>query len=388
MKLHWWGLAGMPAVVAVVLAGCAPAAAPSPPAASAPTGQPAPAAPPVAAAPAAATSAPAAATSVPAAAATSAPAAAQAAPVTLTLYNAQHEDLVTAMVTGFTQSSGIKVDIRSGKDFELANQIVQEGGSSPADVFVTENSPAMQVVQDKGLFAPVDKTTLAQVPPQFAPSTADWVGVAARATVLVYNPSMISAEQLPKSIMNLSESDWKDRVGVAATGADFQAIVSAVLAIEGTDATADWLKGLKSNARIYSGNGAVMKAVNTGEIPAGVIYHYYWYKDRAESGANSSNTELYFFPDQDPGGFVSVSGLGALKSSKHPREAQMLLQYMTGAAGQKVLADSTALEYTVNSSVPANPKLKPLSELSPPNVDTAKLNGPQVIQLMQDAGLL
>jgi len=43
---------------------------------------------------------------------------------------------------------------------------------------------------------------------------------------------------------------------------------------------------------------------------------------------------------------------------------------------------------SVNSSVPANPKLKPLGELSPPNVDTAKLNGPQVIQLMQAAGLL
>ena len=39
-----------------------------------------------------------------------------------------------------------------------------------------------------------------------------------------------------------------------------------------------------------------MKAVNAGEIPAGVIYHYYWYKDRAESGANSANTELHLFP--------------------------------------------------------------------------------------------
>jgi iron(III) transport system substrate-binding protein len=118
-----------------------------------------------------------------------------------------------------------------------------------------------------------------------------------------------------------------------------------------------------------------------------VIYHYYWFKDRAESGANSSNTELYFFPNQDPGGFVSVSGMGVLKSSQHPREAQQLLQYMTGLAGQQILADSTALEYTVNPAVPANPQLKPFAE-SMPDVDTAKLNGPEVIQLMQDAGLL
>jgi iron(III) transport system substrate-binding protein len=77
-----------------------------------------------------------------------------------------------------------------------------------------------------------------------------------------------------------------------------------------------------------------------------------------------------------------------LKSSKHPREAQLLLQYMTGKAGQQILADSTALEYTVNSAVPSNSRLKPLSELSIPEVDITKLNGPQVIELMQEAGLL
>jgi iron(III) transport system substrate-binding protein len=307
---------------------------------------------------------------------------------TLTLYNAQHEDLVTAMVNGFTRQTGIKVNIRSGKDFELANQIVQEGSASPADVFITENSPAMQVVQEKGLFATVDQATIDQLPPRFVPATHDWVGVAARATVLVYNAKLLSSDELPRSIMDLSGPAWKDRVAIAPSGADFQAIVSAVVAIKGDDAAADWLRGLKTNGRVYNGNGAVMKAVDSGDVPAGIIYHYYWYKDRAESGANSSNAELYFFPNQDPGGFVSVSGLGTLKSSQHPREAQMLLQYMTGLDGQKVLAESTALEYTVNPKVPANPRLKPLGELSIPDVDSARLNGPEVIQLMQQAGLL
>ena len=46
-----------------------------------------------------------------------------------------------------------------------------------------------------------------------------------------------------------------------------------------------------------------MKAVNDGEIAVGVIYHYYWYQDQAESGANSSNTKLHFFGNQDPGAF-------------------------------------------------------------------------------------
>ncbi|WP_433500110.1 iron ABC transporter substrate-binding protein [Sphaerimonospora sp. CA-214678] len=307
---------------------------------------------------------------------------------TLTLYNAQHDDLVEAMVAGFTKETGIQVDIRSGKDFELANQLVQEGDASPADVFLTENSPAMVLVDSKQGFAEVDAETLAQVPGQYVPSSRNWVGFAARSTVLVYNSTALTPDRLPESIMDLARPEWQGKIGIAAGGADFQAIVSAVVAVKGEEAAAEWLKGLKTNAKIYPRNGAVMKAVNDGEIEAGIIYHYYWYKDRAESGANSANTELKFFGGKDPGAFVSVSGAGVLKSSKRPEQAQQLVKYLTSKNGQQILSDSTALEYSIASDVPANPALKPLDELDPPAIDVAALNGPKVVELMQQAGLL
>jgi len=307
---------------------------------------------------------------------------------TLTLYNAQHEDLMALMVADFTKATRIKVNMRNGEDFELGNQLVQEGAVSPADVFVTENSPAMTLVDSKGLFAKVDDATLAQVPVQFAPTDKGWVGFAARSTVFAYNAEQLKAADLPASIMDLAQPQWKGKVGISAAGADFQAIVSAVLSIKGETATVAWLKGLKDNARLYQGNGAVMKAVNAGEISSGVIYHYYWYKDQAESGANSKNVKLLYFGNQDPGAFLSISGAGVVKSSKHQAEAQQLVKYLNGAAGQKVLADSAALEYPIGNGAAANKALKPLSELSPPTVDLATLNGPKVVELMQQAGLL
>lgn len=309
--------------------------------------------------------------------------------VKLTFYNAQHENLVVGMLDGFTKEAGIQVEVRSGRDFDLANQIVQEGASSPADAFITENSPAMQLVAAKGLFAPIPKDILAQVPAKFSPATGEWMGMAGRSTVFVYNPSKLPAANLPVSIMDLANATWKDKFGIAPTGADFQAIVSAVVALKGADAGLAWLKGLKANAKIYTGNGAIMRAANAGEIQGGIIYHYYWYQDRADTGANSKNVELHFFKNQDPGGFFSISGLGMLKSSKYPNETQALLRYITGKAGQQTLANGNySLEYTLNPDVPLNPKLKPLSELSIPDVDITKLNGPQVIDLMQQAGLL
>ncbi len=307
---------------------------------------------------------------------------------TLTLYNAQHEDLMKLMVDGFTKKTGIKVEMRNGDDFEIANQIVQEGDKTPADVFVTENSPAMTLVASKDGFAPVDQATLATIPAKYSPKDGTWVGFAARSTVLAYNTKALKPTDLPTSIMDLADPQWKGKVGISPSGADFQAIVSAVLSTKGEAATEAWLQGLKTNAKIYQGNSTVMKAVNGDEIEAGVIYHYYWFKDQNESGANSNNVQLKYFGHQDPGAFVSVSGAGVLKASKHQQEAQQLVKYLTSVEGQEILADSTAMEYSLNPKAEANPKLKPLDELDAPSIDISGLNGPKVVELMQQAGLL
>jgi iron(III) transport system substrate-binding protein len=214
------------------------------------------------------------------------------------------------------------------------------------------------------------------------------VGIAARTTVVVYNPALVPADQLPDSILDFARPEWQGRVAFPPGGADFQAIVSAVNALNGDAATQQWLAGLKTNGRIYQSNTATMQAVNRGEVPAGIIYHYYWYQDRAEAGANSANTELEFYTNGDAGGFLSVSGGGVLASSSHPAEAQQLLAFLAGMPGQQVLARSENLEYTVGAGVPANPALKPFSELRPPPVDLSTLNGPKIVGMMQQAGLL
>ena len=77
-----------------------------------------------------------------------------------------------------------------------------------------------------------------------------------------------------------------------------------------------------------------MKAVNAGEVPGGVIYHYYWFGDQAEHQENSKNAKLHYFGKQDPGAFVSVSGGGVLASSKNQAAAQAFLAFITGKAGQ------------------------------------------------------
>ena len=62
----------------------------------------------------------------------------------------------------------------------------------------------MSMVSGNGLFASVNPETRARVPAERSSANGDWVGIAARTTVFVYNPSLLPAESLPASIMDLA----------------------------------------------------------------------------------------------------------------------------------------------------------------------------------------
>jgi iron(III) transport system substrate-binding protein len=306
----------------------------------------------------------------------------------IVVYNAQHEQLLEEIAPKFTEKTGIKVELRNGDDAELSAQLVQEGDASPADVFLTENSPAMTAVERAGLLAPLDAAATDPIPAQYRPESGLWTGFVARSTVLVYNPDLIDESDLPTSVMDLALPEYAGKVSFSPTGADFQAIVAAVLDLEGEQATRDWLAGLKANGTVYDGNNVVLESVNAGESAIGIEYHYYWYRDQAESGENSDHCKLYFFGDQDPGAFLSVSGAGVLKSSDHPADAQKFVAYLTSQEGQQALADSYALEYPLNPAVSLDPPVKPLSELQPPVIGISDLDGDKVVDLMTEAGFL
>jgi len=306
----------------------------------------------------------------------------------IVVYNAQHQSLGQEWVDAFTKETGIKVTMRQGSDMQFANQIIQEDEASPADVFLTENSPAMTLVDAAGLFALIDKATLDQLPEEFRPKDGMWAGIAARSTVFAYDKTKLTEDKLPKSMMDLADPAWKGRWGAAPVGADFQAIVSALLQLKGEEATAAWLKALKENATSYKSNTVAMKAVNAGEVEGAIIYHYYWFGDQAATAENSKNVALHYFKNQDPGAFVSLSGGGILKSSQHQKEAQAFLKFITGKAGQAILKNGTSYEYAVGKGAASNDKLVPMADLQAPAVDASQLNSKKVVEMITAAGLI
>lgn len=306
----------------------------------------------------------------------------------ITVYNAQHESLTQEWADAFSEETGIVVVIRNGGDLEMGNQLIQEGANSPADVFLTENSPAMVLVDNAKLFEPLPADILDQVPAQYRPEDGHWTGIAARSTVFAYNTDKLTADTLPKTMAELADPAWKGRWAASPNGADFQAIVAAYLTLEGEEATVAWLKGMKDNVVPVRGNRAAMAAANTGEVDGALIYHYYWFGDQAGTKESSDKVALHYFGHQDPGAFVSISGGGVLASSKNKADALKFIKFITGKDGQAVLREGTSYEYTVGVDQAANAALKPLADLDAPVVDPTQLDNAKAAALMTAAGLL
>jgi iron(III) transport system substrate-binding protein len=313
---------------------------------------------------------------------------------TITLYSGQHQQTANALVNAFEKKTGITVNIRSDDEDTLADQIVTEGSHSPADVIYTENSPPLESLQAKGLLAKVDSSTLSQTPAKYSSPGGDWVGVSARVSVLIYNPSLISVSQLPAHVSQLAEAKYKGKLALAPQETDFQPIVTAYDRAYGKSATLSWLKAINANAsgHVYPDNETIADEVNRGAVAFGIVNQYYWYRMRAEVGAGRVHSDITHFAAGDPGYVIDVSGAAVLRSSTHQAAAQKFLAFLVSEQGQSIIADpskSISFEYPIASGVTTQAPETPFNQLQPYPMTIADLGtGATAIALMRQAGLL
>ncbi len=232
---------------------------------------------------------------------------------TITLYNAQHEETTNALIRAFTAQTGIHVRVKSDDESVLTAQLEQEGGRSPADVFFTENSNWLQQLDNQGMLSKVNASTLDAIPARESATNGDWVGVSKRFSVLIYNPSKISASQLPSSVMQLASPRYKGKLELAPGETDFWPVIQSIIRAKGQAAALKWLEGIKSNAGSDDNapdNETLVSDVSKGLADMGLINHYYYYRLRAEMGASSVHAKLAMFAPGDPGVRAGRLGCG------------------------------------------------------------------------------
>src|SRR3990172_6813011 len=120
---------------------------------------------------------------------------------------------------------------------------------------------------------------------------------------------------------------------------------------------------LENGVKNYKDNKAIVSAVAAGEIQLGLVNHYYLY------------------------GFLKDQGEG-FKARNHYTAAGAFVQYLLGESAQKYFSEQT-FEYPLAEGVAADSRLKPLTELQPPEIDLSDLQdlqGPP--SLLRSTGVL
>ena len=301
----------------------------------------------------------------------------------ITVYAGRSEALIQPMVDQFTLDTGIDVEVRYAGSAELAAQLLEEGQNSPADVFFAQDAGALGAVSKAGLLTKLPDEISGLVSPQYSAADASWVGVSGRVRVFVYNPDTVA--NVPSSVFDLAEPEWQGRIGIAPTNASFQAFVTAMRVLHGEDKTLEWLRAMKTNAVIYEKNSAILEAVESKIVDAGLINHYYWFAMGREIGFDNLTSRLGQFEARDVGNLINAAGVGIVSDSN---AARSFVEYLLSKTGQQYFVDETS-EYPLISGIEAGVDLTPLSQIPAPDIDLSDLDSlEETLNLIREAGLI
>jgi iron(III) transport system substrate-binding protein len=290
----------------------------------------------------------------------------------LIVYSGRNENFVSPVVDAFTEATGIEVRVRYGDGTsDLAATLLNEGDTTDADVFWAQDPAWIGVIGDEGLLADLPPDILDLVPNAYQDADGGWVGVTGRTRVLVYNPDLVSEDELPQSVSELVDPKWAGRLGIAPGNASFIAFVSAMELVEGPDATLAWLEGIASNGvQTYDGNGAIVDAVIAGDLDAGLVNHYYLLQRIADQGEVPARN--HFFAPGDTGSLVMASGAGVLAPSDNQEAANEFIRHLLSPESQEHFAVNL-FEYGLIEGAPTPEGQAPIADLAGPDINLSDL---------------
>ena len=239
----------------------------------------------------------------------------------LTIYTGRTESLVGPLLEEFSEENDVAIDVRYGDTNDLALLIGTEGDRSPADVYWGQSPGRDRLPGREGAArAAPGRTCAPWCSEEFADSDGRWVGTSGRQRVLVYNADEVAEADLPDSVFDLTGPAYRGKVGLAPTNGSFQDFITAMRDLEGEEVAAKWLKDMKANdAQTYANNNAIVEAVGRGEIPFGLVNHYYNHRFLAEDPSLPSRN--HEFAAGDIGALVIPSTASVLAASDKPEEA-------------------------------------------------------------------
>ncbi len=239
----------------------------------------------------------------------------------------------------FEAKTGITVkslyDVEASKTVGLVNRLIAEKNRPRADVFW--NSEVIRTIQlvNEGVITPYKSPFWDDFPDLFKDKEFYWTGFAGRARVLLYNTTLLTEDQAPKSIFQLIEPKWENRVAMAYPLFGTTAMhVAAFYEYMGTGEAQAYLENLvKNRVLVVNGNSVTRDLVVEGKIPVGLTD-----TDDAQVAIDRGDPVKMIFPDGDGMGTLLIPNtVGLVKNGPNPETGKKLIDYLLSPEVEKAL---------------------------------------------------
>ncbi|MCW9023276.1 MAG: extracellular solute-binding protein [Gammaproteobacteria bacterium] len=266
----------------------------------------------------------------------------------LVIYSGRSDKFVKPVVKAFTEETGVKVMLHSGKSTALLNKLKLEGDRTQADIFISNDAGNLEKGSELGLFKAVSADIASTIPANYRAANNTWLGVSARARVLVMNTRAQDVEFV-SSVFDLADPRLKGKLAITHSGnGSYIAGVTVYMEAAGMEKTKTWLQGMKNNVgnQVFNKHSKIVKAVASGKKSVGLVNHYYIYRHLDK---NPDAPIKIVLPDQDGMGVAwNVAGAAISKYSKKSADAEKFLAFLISEKGQKLFAE-------VNREYPTRP---------------------------------
>ncbi len=281
---------------------------------------------------------------------------------TLTVYTALDEEFSAPVFEEFTSETGIRVrpryDVEAAKTTGLVQLILEEHrrGVPRCDVFWNNEIIGTLRLLQAGALEPVSIQEAALFPEQFRSPEGYWYGFAARARILLCNTSQLQPDQMPRSVFELTDPQWRGRFAIAnPLFGTTNTHMTCLFAVLGTDRAREWIEELWQNEPlVLPGNRHVAEAVASGRVPVGLTD-----TDDALGQIRRGAAVRIVFPDQDGLGTLLIpNSVAVVRGTRNPAGATALVGYLLSAKTEKRLALGPSGQIPLRRDLQDDPEIR------------------------------
>lgn len=274
---------------------------------------------------------------------------------TIVVYTSVDQIYAEKIFKAYEKASGVTVkavyDAEAQKTVGLVNRLITEKENPQADVFWNGEILQTILLKESDVLETATLDNAKDLPQAFVDKDAKWFGFGGRARVLIYNKTLISKEDCPKTIEDFSKGANVAKSGLAYPVFGTTATHAAVLyAFLGSMKAKNYYQDLqKSGISIVDGNGVVKDFVSQKKLVMGITDT----DDALSEMAKNKDLDIIFLDQgaDQMGTLVIPNTVAKIKNGPNPGQADLFMNYLISAATEQLLVTDEWIQIPVHESV-------------------------------------